>query len=533
MKKNFDEEQDLCMAAFLFDSGKIGDSFYGEKVFEYIIMGNELLDNMNKVVVSIGDIFHREIYNDITPFVINDELCTINKTIEKCSNYIFAVLIEDVFVNNAKAIDKRIKEDCSAYLGMTSIDVNSTDDRKQFWKMLRRAYSIEGETLTCFGYEEAGFSYFTKAKEYGFRVNYDGFPDEQECDNQIRLFSTRQSSFITKVEQLEMKRGRNDSDRGILEMNYSLVKEVEVAGVQIWKAIEDINRVYIPKNENGVIIDYLFTSLYEAAQGIERLFKILIELMVYDGNTYDRKKVDKLLLSHNHVGMCAFLDKHQKLSIGKNERKLLEVISRFYNEGRYNRFKYSENNIMELKLLQEFGNDIKEEDFDNEIKHRYGKAIGKISHILYGAISKMSLKLNIYVYELNSDSVARFVFFDYRDDLYEVLKEIENSKRELLWYVLNKGKDMAITEAGKGIEVLPFDDMEVEMYLEELVCNMNSGSLIYDFVSNEYDEQIAEDKEKWRKRLEFIELIGNANIYWNYDEWDDEEYEQLYGGENQ
>lgn len=49
--------------------------------------------------------------------------------------------------------------------------------------------------------------------------------------------STRQSGFITKVEQLELKEGRNDSDRGISEMNYALVKEVEIAGVQIWKAI--------------------------------------------------------------------------------------------------------------------------------------------------------------------------------------------------------------------------------------------------------------------------------------------------------
>ena len=125
---------------------------------------------------------------------------------DRCRDYIFAVLIEDISVNNAIKLDKRIKEECIAYLGMTSIDIDSTDVRKQFWKMLRRDYSIEGETLTCFGNEEAGFAYSKKAKEYGFRVNYDGFPDEQECDNQIRLFSTRQSSFITKVEQLEVKK---------------------------------------------------------------------------------------------------------------------------------------------------------------------------------------------------------------------------------------------------------------------------------------------------------------------------------------
>ncbi|WP_302925449.1 hypothetical protein [Holdemania filiformis] len=196
------EDLNLCMVAFLFDSGKIESSFYGEVIFEHLIKGNELSNNMSKVVVSEGDVFHREAYDDITPYTIKNELCTIKKVDDKCRDYIFAVLIEDISVNNAIKLDKRIKEECIAYLGMTSIDIDSTDVRKQFWKMLRRDYSIEGETLTCFGNEEAGFAYSKKAKEYGFRVNYDGFPDEQECDNQIRLFSTRQSSFITKVEQL-------------------------------------------------------------------------------------------------------------------------------------------------------------------------------------------------------------------------------------------------------------------------------------------------------------------------------------------
>lgn len=518
------EELNLSMVAFLFDSGKIESSFYGEVIFEHLIKGNELSNNMSKVVVSEGDVFHREIYDDITPYIIKNELCTIKKLDGKCRDYIFVVLIEDISVGNANKLDKRIKEECIAYLGMTSIDVDSTDVRKQFWKMLKRDYSIEGKTLTCFGYEEVGFAYSQTAKKYGFRVNYDGFPNEQECDEQIRLFSTRQSSFITKVEQLEVKKGKSDSDRGISEMNYSLVKEVEIAGVQIWKAIEDINRVYIPKNDNCVIVDYLFISLYEVAQGIERLFKILIELMVYDSSIYDRKKVDELLLGHNHVAMYEFVNQKEKLPFGKNERKLLEFLSKFYNEGRYNRFVYSEHGLLELELLQKFGSDIKVEVFDDGIKHRYGKTIGHISHTLYELISKLSHELNIYVYELNSQSVANFVLSNYyKDDLYEILKEIENSKRELLWFILKKGKDWAITQAGENIEALPFDYMNVQMFLEELICNINAGEIIYDFVSNEYDEQVIEDKDKWKERLKFMEIIGNSNVCFEVDDWGDEE----------
>lgn len=52
---------------------------------------------------------------------------------------------------------------------------------------------------------------------------------------------------------------------------------------------------------------------------------------------------------------------------------------------------------MELALLQDLGNDIKEEEFDDRIKHRYSKTIGYISHTLYDVISKISMELEIFV----------------------------------------------------------------------------------------------------------------------------------------
>lgn len=82
---------------------------------------------------------------------------------------------------------------------------------------------------------------------------------------------------------------------------------------------------------------------------------------------------------------------------------------------------------------------------------------------------------------------------------------------------------MTITQVGENIEALPFDYMNLQMVLEELICNKNSGEIIYNFVSNEYDEQVAEDKDKWKERLEFIEIIGNTNVCFEEDDWGDEE----------
>lgn len=530
MGEIFNDGATLCMVACLFDSGKSTDCFYGAEIFKYVVRGGELSRNPAKVVVSTGDVFDVEIYDDISPFTIKNKLCTVEKSGKFFRDSVFAVLLEDVTFDTARQMDTRIKAEYSAYLGMTSIDVDSTDSRKQFWKHLIRSCSIEANIITVFGTKEEGFAYCKEAENCGFKINYDEFPPEFDLIERSSLFSTRQSSFITTVEQLEIKKGRNDSDRGLSEMNWSLVKEVEIAGVQIWKAVEDIDCVYIPKKENHVVVDYLFTSWYQAAQGIERLLKILIELIRYNDSSYDNEKAEKLLLSHNHVGMYDFVNAYQKLPVGTHERKLLEFICRFYNEVRYSRFRYGESSVPELKLIQEFGSEIQEENFDEKVKHKYCKAIGRIAHTLYNAISKESLKANIYVYELNSDSAAQFALCDYYgDDLYKTLKEIENSKRELIWYLLCKGQNMGATQAGQFIEPLPFDTTNLSVFVRELICHTNAESQIYDFVSCRYDELIEKDKEKWKERLSFIDMIGNPDVYWEKIEPEsDDEVEEDY-----
>lgn len=127
------------------------------------------------------------------------------------------------------------------------------------------------------------------------------------------MFSTRQSSFIQSIEQLEFVDGKSDMDRGILEMNFALVQEVNIAGVQIWKAIEDIERPYITKTGNGYsATEYIFTSMYQAAQGIERLLKIIIELILYRKDDSNNQNVRELLLGHNHPAMFKYISENEK-----------------------------------------------------------------------------------------------------------------------------------------------------------------------------------------------------------------------------
>lgn len=513
------EGKKICMVALLFDCGKMEECFYGEYVFEEIIRGKEVSNNDNKIVVSSGDILSRGAYDDISPFIIKDELCSITKENKSHRDTIYVVLLEDISFDIAKKIDKRIKSEYPAYIGMTSIDYNSKDARKQFWKSLIRKYSIEDKTIVCFGYEDEGFMYESKAKEYGFRVNYDNFPNDMECGKKKYLFSTRQSSCIKEVSQLIIKDGKSDSDRGILEMNFALVKEVGIAGVEIWKSIEDINHAYITKDSTNLVVDYIFTSLYQAAQGIERLLKVSIELLVYGNENYNKEKVNELLYGHNHSAMIDYLLSEKRLSLRKKEKRLAELLSKFYNSARYNRYSYSKDDVLELNLIREFAKDVKAENYDDTVKHMYGKSLGIISRALYELISKLSTEYGIYVYELNESSVAQFVFSSYyEEDLYSLLKQVEQSKRELLWFLIRKGGQLPLKEVGKEFKELPFEDIGLQECLNELVCNENSGKEIYDFISAEYDEIITKDKAKWKSRINFIDVIGDRNVIWDEDE---------------
>lgn len=513
---------DPCIIAFFFDSGKIDDCFYGDIVFKNIIDGKEIANNSYKIVFSEGDIFDRNIYDDISPFIIRDKMCTIEKNKERYADVLFAFLLEDIEVKIAIDIDTRLKSNFSAYLGMTSIDIESSDTRKQFWKGLVRCFNIEGNIITVFGTEEDCFSYSETARSKGFHIHYDGLPDDFECENRNSLFSTRQSSFIKSIKQLEFLDGKNDSDRGILEMNYSLVKEVELAGVQVWKAIEDINYAYIPKESNKYITpDYIFTSLYQAAQGVERLLKVVIELIMYDNeNDNEKQKINDLLYSHNHPAMYDFVSEKTDIILKPNCKKLLNILSSFYSKARYNRFRYNNNDILELKLLQDFGQNIKKDCFDEQLKHLYGKSLGQIVQTFYKLIETLSYELNIFVYELNSESVACFALKDYYgDDLYKTLKQIEQAKRELIWYLIKSGNELPASKIADELSPLSFEQSDITDFINNLITNENSCYKLYNFVSESYDEIIAQDKEKWKERIDAIDaLVGNPNVFFDEDE---------------
>lgn len=520
----------LKVIAFFFDCNKIEDCCYGEVVFEYLIKGKEITFNSEKVICSKGEIVNRSIYDDINPFIIRDDVCTIKTDTEHYSGNIYVFVFEDIEAKIAEQIDTRLKATFPAYIGMSSVDVQSTDPRKQFWKRLLRCFSINGETITCFGCEEEDTPFFTSTPiSYGYTIAYDDSIDDFLNYDENSLLLTRQSSFIHSIAQLELSDGKPDSDRGIMEMNFSLVKEVEIAGIQIWKSIEDINHVQISKHDEYTIPDYIFISMYEAAQGVERLLKIIIEMKNYSNTSFDKKHIDKLLYGHNHCAMFDLISKNKNVSLKPKSKELLNTLYKFYSEARYNRFHYNKNNVLEVELLRRFGQDISEEDFDEKIKHQYGKALGNIAQTLYKLIIDISHELNIYVYEIHSESVAKYALNKYfGNDLYETLKRIERSKKEFIWYLIRCGKEHLSSKMIDNIEPLPFESCYIPELIQSLITNENSCSSLHDIVSDEYEEMIENNKPKWLERIETIDyVIGNPYLILNYNE-DSELYDEDY-----
>lgn len=308
-----------------------------------------------------------------------------------------------------------------------------------------------------------------------------------------------------------MVEGRNDSDRGILPMNFSLVKEVEIAGVEIWKAIEDINRVYLTKNCREIIVDYVFTSFYQAAQGIERLLKIMVELVVYSNKNDDKDKTDKLLHSHNHVALADYLDKKGIISFDTSCKKLLQLLEEFYNKARYNRYIDGPDDKMELNLLNDFGNKLGEENYNEEFKKMYGKILGKVSRISYKTIRELSFKLGIFVYELNSSSVATIVFLDfYQENLYKSLLQLEKAKKELLWYLICNGEQIRKAIDGIDFSPLSFDGPDLKDYILAMIRDDLVETEILAHIEEEYSELFLEDKEKAKQRQEYLNYLFSA-----------------------
>ena len=499
--------------AFWFDSKKTGSMFYGEVIFEHMILGKELTNNNLKMIVSLGDVFTGKAHIDIEPYVLKDEYCTINFENVWFKDWPFVWVVEDIDCEIANAIDRRLKMEFAAYVGLSRIDTENSNERKQFWKHLVRKFSLHNNTIICFhNPDEIGkFSYLETANQHGYIVEY----DKEAQDSSIEGSCSLQSSYIKKDSDLKViDNSAVDVDRDLFSLNFSIRQEIQISGVLIWRSINDIDKIYFNSSgkPNESLVEYPFLTLYHASQGIERIQKAIIELICKKNHILEKEKdnIYNLLMSHSHDKLNNWIEQEMEIKFNPNCRKLINILMNFYNTVRYARYSDKEYKKMispEYSLLLKL-KDKKCSDFNKNIKNNYGKFLGELSNTYFKILCNLCDQLNVYAYELDYNSAATIVYYHGKKakNLYEELKKKQHAKKEVFYWLIKRAKEYPKYKFAKEKE-LEFDAELIERHLAEIILNPEDGQDYFDEVDTLYDDLYDHDKTKWKSRLELIEHI--------------------------
>ncbi len=510
--------------AFIFDSGRLGSYSYGDVVFKAILKGKELYANNTTMSVFNGDISSfttRQI--DIEPYITNDKYCTIDfSNIKSFLDWPYCWIVHNLEYEIAKRIDARLKIELpEGYVGLSKIDFESTDKRKNFWKNMPHMFDIFQNNILCFQDPilEDCFTYAYLADELGFNTNYD-------CESfESPSFSTYMASVLKSIDHSKIdpiKTKIDLIDRDLLQMNFMLCRESQIAGALLWKSITEIDKIDFfsiqPEEPQPYLIEYSFLTLYQAAQGIERLQKIIVELICKKKHLKKEEKenVFKILFGHNHTALNDWIEGKESLTISSNCRNLLGILQSFYNDIRYYRYSDNDNNDtgLEYKLLFKLKPGTDPNNYNSEIKNRFGKMVGQLATTYFSLIKKLCSDLNIYVDELEYDSCAMHSFYCECEgnNLYEELLREKRAKKELIYWIIKNGNSK---NPYKDMDIKPLDlDINmVDEYLSSVINNADYIPDLSDYVSELYDEICSNKSEKLKDRMDAIDaLIANPNL---------------------
>ena len=396
--------------SFIFDSGKLGNSFYGEVVFQYMLKGGELSKNPTEIIVSLGDILINNRYVDIEPYAIKDEYCTLNfddlLRDNQFKDFPFCWIVENLSGEIACAIDARLKENAKGYVGLSRVDKLSTFERKQFWKYAVKKFSLYGDTITSFQDPqlEGEFVHLEIASQLGYKVKYE--PPYGELEDDEGVISVQNKN----------KKQAKDVDRDLFTLNFSIRQELQISGALLWKSINALSKIYfnIDGKANEHLVEYPFFTLYFASQGIERMQKAIVELICKKIHIQESEKdsVYDLLTSHAHDRLNNWIEEKENIKVDTNCRKLIDILTRFYSTVRYARYSdesYLKSTTPEYDLLLEMKSS-KGSDLNNDIKNTFGNSLGRLAYIYFAVYDKLCSELNIFAYELEYDSAACIVY---------------------------------------------------------------------------------------------------------------------------
>ena len=301
--------------------------------------------------------------------------------------------------------------------------------------------------------------------------------------------------------------------------NFSLNKEISVAGKFIYDGMKDLNEMSgLRDTEN------LFGFLYKTSVGIERLQKVAY-ILLKNPDDSEYKQVEEEIITHSHGELQNKIKKLSGKDLPSNQNDFLKMLSKFYKTYRYNNFTLDNDLEGEGQMLAEFLNKNLGKDFsvnsylnpeiDEQSKRFLGKIIKKISKTYYDIIVEQSDKLGLYTYETAPYSKSEAVFgVQEKEGLQRQMDKEQLAAKELILFLMNTKESSKQTEFMKTIPPLDMDIALAQEYLGDIVKGKIPQGLV-DEVETIYMDM---DKKELKERREKLSLIGNPNCY-----FDDEE----------
>jgi hypothetical protein len=306
--------------------------------------------------------------------------------------------------------------------------------------------------------------------------------------------------------------------RSELWKNFRLGEELDVSGTFIYNGLRRFHELRK--------LDYsadLFEVFYQLSVGIERLMKIAIVLQEHD-DAIDQNAFEKSLSTHNHQALLARIQKHVDLKLSNADNAFLHLLTRFYENLRYDRFslksslalgkeKHEFFDVLEghLQVKFEDRNSMFGHQNTNQYRNFIRKIVVKIAGGLYGIIEERTRSLGLYTYELRSGSKAEAVFLGKAN-----IPTEDILWKELLVFFMNTKETSGYLTFLRGIKPLPFDPGLVEDYLDCFQSDSARAQVVDEM------ETLYEDVPDQGERLRLIGVIGSPNVYFPED-GDDEE----------
>ncbi len=288
--------------------------------------------------------------------------------------------------------------------------------------------------------------------------------------------------------------------------NFNLNMELHISGAFIYEGIFILDRLDQLNAEEDC-----FLFLYNISVGIERLEKIAYLLLAHKSG--DLNPANKLK-SHNHTSFYDRIKYYATLPFSKRETDFLELLRRFYANGRYNRFNYNENvseyihnndkdilfNYLEkylnLNPISYIGCS-QSITLSQTVKDSIGEIISSIVLPLYRLICDTAYSLHLFTYEIRYGSKAYKIFIEQEFSFY---KE-HITQREIILKLINSPTNKYI-EPFHSIAPIDLENQTISNYIKYLI-NFSTCMDIKDEVSQIYEDNHLEN------RASQIELIGS------------------------